>query len=501
MKTSNKFVAIALMIMMSLSAAMAQQPNSAKQLNKQPQQAAAASTPVNGGGTTGQLPKWVGVDGANTYTLGDSNIFEDKFGKVGIGTRTPVSPLTVKGMIETTLGGYKFPDGTVQTTAALSTIFHDATLTGNGTAVSPLGIANGGVGTNQLANSAVTANKIAFGQVVKSFNGLFDDVTLAAGPNIILAQSGNTITIDTTGTNVPVPLVLGGSVNQGSVLSVTNTAARGFGVIAKGGKYSVLGNERGGGLLAQGADNPANSSDHAGIGLQALGGSNHSMDGKLAGTGIITNGGNCDSFPDCTPGIGIEAAAGFRPDGQKSRAGVFSGHVQIFGDLNASGTKNFKIDHPLDPANKYLYHAAIESSEVLNIYSGNITTDDNGDASVKLPEWFESLNRDFRYQLTVIGSFNQAIVANKIKDNTFTIKTNGAKVEVSWQVTGVRNDAAMKAQPFQVEEEKPVQERGYYITPEAHNQPLEKGLEYQHNPELLRQIKEVRSKVRKEKLQ
>src|SRR5205085_12400073 len=101
------------------------------------------------------------------------------------------------------------------------------------------------------------------------------------------------------------------------------------------------------------------------------------------------------------------------------------------GSLSVSGTKNFKIDHPLDPENKYLYHAAIESSEVLNIYSGNVTTDENGDATVFLPEWFEALNRDFRYQLTVIGSFNQAMVASKIKDNTFTIKTNGAKVEVS----------------------------------------------------------------------
>src|SRR6185503_14054515 len=45
------------------------------------------------------------------------------------------------GMIETTLGGLKFPDGTVQTTTGLASIFHDATLTGTGTSGSPLVLA------------------------------------------------------------------------------------------------------------------------------------------------------------------------------------------------------------------------------------------------------------------------------------------------------------------------------------------------------------------------
>jgi len=106
---------------------------------------AAAANPVVGSGTVGRLSKWAGVSGTSTYTLGDSNIFEDKFGRVGIGTTTPTSPLTVQGMIEITLGGLKFPDGTVQTTSAagsLSTVAHDATLKGDGTLASPLGVAS-----------------------------------------------------------------------------------------------------------------------------------------------------------------------------------------------------------------------------------------------------------------------------------------------------------------------------------------------------------------------
>jgi hypothetical protein len=47
----------------------------------------------------------------------------------------------------------------------------------------------------------------------------------------------------------------------------------------------------------------------------------------------------------------------------------------VGGDLYASGmiTKSsgsFKIDHPLDPANKYLSHSFVESPDMMNIYNG-----------------------------------------------------------------------------------------------------------------------------------
>jgi hypothetical protein len=154
----------------------------------------AAATPVAGGGTSGQIGKWIGFDGP-TSVIGDSTITEDKFGRIGIGTTAPTSPLTVKGMIETTLGGYKFPDGTVQSTAGLSFVNHDASLIGLGNGASPLAIAPGGVNTIHLADGAVTAPKIANATVVRSFNGLFDNISLAAGSNITISASGNTLTI------------------------------------------------------------------------------------------------------------------------------------------------------------------------------------------------------------------------------------------------------------------------------------------------------------------
>src|SRR5262249_38140051 len=83
-------------------------------------------------------------------------------------------------------------------------------------------------------------------------------------------------------------------------------------------------------------------------------------------------------------------------------AGRFNGRVQVTGTLTKGGG-SFKIDHPLDPANKYLYHSFVESPDMMNVYNGNILLDANGEAWVELPEWFEALNRDFRYQLTSIG--------------------------------------------------------------------------------------------------
>jgi hypothetical protein len=51
------------------------------------------------------------------------------------------------------------------------------------------------VGGSSIQNNAVTASKIASGQVVKSLNGLFDDVTLQAGANVTLTPSGNGLSI------------------------------------------------------------------------------------------------------------------------------------------------------------------------------------------------------------------------------------------------------------------------------------------------------------------
>jgi hypothetical protein len=155
--------------------------------------------------------------------------------------------------------------------------------------------------------------------------------------------------------------------------------------------------------------------------------------------------------------------------------GNFAGNLNVKGNLTKGGG-NFKIDHPLDPANKYLSHSFVESPDMMNVYNGNITTDRRGLATVTLPDYFEALNGDFRYQLTVIGQFAQAIVAKKIAANRFVIRTSRPHVEVSWQVTGIRHDAYANSYRVPVEEDKGVGEQGYYLHPEVFGQPESKGI-------------------------
>jgi hypothetical protein len=149
--------------------------------------------------------------------------------------------------------------------------------------------------------------------------------------------------------------------------------------------------------------------------------------------------------------------------------------VQVTGNLSKGGG-SFKIDHPLDPADKYLYHSFVESPDMMNIYNGNVTTDADGEAVIQLPDWFEALNKDFRYQLTPIGQFAQAIVLKEIASNQFTIKTDKPNVKVSWQVTGIRQDAYANAYRIPVEEVKPASERGTYLHPELYGQPESQGI-------------------------
>jgi hypothetical protein len=127
---------------------------------------------------------------------------------------------------------------------------------------------------------------------------------------------------------------------------------------------------------------------------------------------------------------------------------------------------SFKIDHPLDPTNKYLYHSFVESPDMLNIYNGIVTLNEQGDAIVEMPDWFEALNRDYRYQLTCLGQYAPVFIAEKIKEGRFKISGGQLGQEISWQVTGIRQDAYAKAHPIPVEELKGEDEKGKYLHPE-----------------------------------
>jgi hypothetical protein len=155
-------------------------------------------------------------------------------------------------------------------------------------------------------------------------------------------------------------------------------------------------------------------------------------------------------------------------------AARFTGNVVINGNLTVSGTVakgggSFMIDHPLDPKNKILYHSFVESPDMKNIYDGVVSLDASGEAVVTLPNWFEALNGDFRYQLTSIGAPGPELyIAEEIKDNRFKIAGGKPGMKVSWLVTGIRHDPYAEKHRIQVEVDKAPADRGTYLQPDVY---------------------------------
>jgi hypothetical protein len=161
-------------------------------------------------------------------------------------------------------------------------------------------------------------------------------------------------------------------------------------------------------------------------------------------------------------------------------AGYFDGPVHGSADLSIAGGIS-QIDNPMDPVNKYLIHSFVESPDMMNVYNGNIILNSNGEGVVELPAYFEMLNKDFRYQLTCIGGFAGVYIAEKITNNRFKIAGGSPGLEVSWQVTGVRQDAWANAHRVIPEVEKTGDERGKYMHPKELGKPETMGIDY-HEP-------------------
>lgn len=311
---------------------------------------------------------------------------------------------------------------------------------------------------------------------------------LAVGGVGITVQGGGGGTLNVSGNGGNAINASGGSAGNGN----GGVGIRAFGGFGTSGDFVTVGNG-GAGVVAFGGD-----SDFlfGGDGVDATGG----MGGQgnnfasTSGNGVVATGGQGGfEEADGTGGFftgGNSSFGGFGIEvfGGSDSAAFFLGDIIVTGAVDA-GIKDFKIDHPMDPANKYLYHASVESSEMMNIYTGNVTTDSQGNAEVQLPSWFETINADFRYQLTVIGQFAQAIVSQRVSGNQFAIKTDKPNVDVSWQITAVRQDAFAKAHPLVVEVPKNARERGFYLHPELYGAPAEKGIAWSHHPDTMRRAK------------
>jgi hypothetical protein len=208
---------------------------------------------------------------------------------------------------------------------------------------------------------------------------------------------------------------------------------------------------------------------------------NQSLTGATYGVyGLVYSTGGSALYGFATATSGLNYGVYGRTQSTAGYAGYFQGRVHVNGTLSKLAGA-FKIDHPLDPEHKYLSHSFVESPDMKNVYDGVVTTDALGYATVELPAWFEALNRDFRYQLTVIeegDAFVLAKVAHKIEANRFVVRTSRPGVEVCWQVTGIRKDPYAEKNRIPVEEDKPEAARGSYLYPAGYGQGAERGEGY-----------------------
>lgn len=287
--------------------------------------------------------------------------------------------------------------------------------------------------------------------------------------------------------------------NGHGVRGVANVGVQAWGVVGSSSTGTGVVGLRG--LDPTAANSPAgtgvfgatNADDAAGVRGSASGANGRGVFGDATGAGANSFG----VMGLSTNGTGVVGSTGAALVGAPTnRSGVFgitnlnagygvlgvhtvAGRDAVFaaGNLGAAGAKTFRIDHPMDPANKYLLHYCSEGPEPLNVYRGNVVLDAKGEAWVQLPAYFESINRDWSYTLTAIGGAAPNLhVRQEVSNNRFLIAGGMPGMKVSWRVEAVRNDLYMQHYGAPVEVDKPREERGRFQFPELYGMPRERGI-------------------------
>jgi hypothetical protein len=189
-------------------------------------------------------------------------------------------------------------------------------------------------------------------------------------------------------------------------------------------------------------------------------------------------------------GGGSDYAAGTGVAGYGSYYGVYAstsngwgiwcnGNMRVVGTINPAAVVQ-QIDHPQDPEHKWLSHALIAAPEPLNVYSGTIVLDGTGAATVRLPGYFPALTNaaDLRYQLTAIGAAAPNLhIAQEVTGTRFKIAGGVPGQKVSWQVSGVRQDAYAAAHPLRVETRKSRKDQGtlQFVPKGSNAKPMQTG--------------------------
>ena len=497
----------------------------------------------NNGGNLYWGPNQIGIAGSadNDWTISGNNIYNSNTGNIGIGTTNPQSLLSVGGAGHNQYTIYartSLSDGTgilgEASNAGVGTNYGGFFLAHGSSGHGVYGSASGIDGHGVSGNVTGDAGRAVYGYAsnngdVENYGGYFK--ALGEQGCGVYGNASNPMAINNIGGWFTASGSYGygvfgntsGDFGRGVAGSSSGKDGRGVSGTAlnTGEVYNYGGYFISEGLFGTGVHGAAlnfgEATNYGGY-FRASGSSGRGVYGYANNNGEVTNfGGYFEADGVYGRGVlayvsGSDATGVFaRSDGANGR-GIYAfapntGYAGYFvGRLNATGaitgaSKSFKIDHPLDPENKYLLHTSVESPYMMNIYNGNVTTDANGNANIELPEWFEALNKDFRYQLTVIGEFAQAIVSKEINNNEFSIKTNKPNVKVSWQVTGIRHDAWANENRTVVEENKPDKEKGKYLHPAAFNMPKTASVDFDEKMELEKtRMKEEHERMEQERI-
>jgi len=353
------------------------------------------------------------------------------------------------------------------------------------------GTLNRGVGSYTVTIGAGGAGGISY--TTEGENGedsVFDNITATGG-----GRGANVAAVGTGGSGG------GGSSNESPYTGGAGTVGQGYdgGTVqtpgvspyssAGGGGGSEVGEDASGSVAGSGGDGLQSSITGVSTYYSGGGGGGKYYSGGTVGAGGAGGGGgggqNGAAGTAGTPNTGGGGGGGGSngtswPNGGNGGSGIvilrylaevilpdttFTTDVTDLSNFTITGsvTKGsgtFVIDHPLDPKNKLLFHSFVESPDVKNIYDGIVRLDKNGEVTIQLPEYFEALNKDFRYQVKGLDVAMPNIhIKEEVRNNRFVIGGGAPLGRASWQVTGIRHDPYILANPIVPEVKKGRAER------------------------------------------